>query len=135
MPAPMPPVDDSYNLTGHMAPYKSDGQGPRGIPMMLPSPEAAVQYANVIPQVKSHKIDSYNRVSQFSKLKDMVYLQLTAQMQAMQLGTAGSYISQPYGYYHPSHVIHTVTMGDSEHTSNAASPEDPYQAYPPAPPK
>ncbi|XP_063917606.1 protein alan shepard isoform X5 [Zophobas morio] len=114
MPAPMPPVDDSYNLTGHMAPYKSDGQGPRGIPMMLPSPEAAVQYTNMIPQ-------------------DMVYLQLTAQMQAMQLGT-GSYISQPYSYY-PSHVIHTVAMGDSEHTSNAASPEDPYQAYPPAPPK
>ncbi|EFA07784.2 Protein alan shepard-like Protein [Tribolium castaneum] len=108
MPAPMPTVDDSYNIPGHMAPYKSDGQGPRGIPMMLPSPEAAVQYANVIPQ-------------------------LTAQMQAMQLGT-GSYISQPYSYY-PSHVIHTVPMGDSEHTSNAASPEDPYQAYPPAPPK
>jgi hypothetical protein len=64
----------------------------------------------------------------------MVYLQLTAQMQAMQLGT-GSYISQPYPYY-PSHVIHTVAMGDSEHTSNAASPEDPYQAaYPPAAPK
>jgi hypothetical protein len=109
MPAPMPSVDDSYNLTGHMGPYKSDGQGPRGIPMMLPSPEATVQYTNMIPQ-------------------------LTAQMQAMQLGT-GSYISQPYPYY-PSHVIHTVAMGDSEHTSNAASPEDPYQAaYPPAAPK
>lgn len=47
----MPPVDDSYNLTGHM-PYKNDGQGHRGIPVMLQSPEAAVQYTNMLPQVR-----------------------------------------------------------------------------------
>lgn len=59
MPAPLPPVDDSYSLSGHMAQYKSDGQGPRGIPMMLPSPEAAVQYTNMLPQVyfKCESID------------------------------------------------------------------------------
>lgn len=53
--------------------------------------------------------------------------QLTTQMGAMQIGT-GSYISPQYPYYHPSTIIHAVPV-DSEHTSNAASPDDPYQAY------
>lgn len=53
-------------------------------------------------------------------------------MGAMQLSTAGSYISPQYPFYHPS-ILHAVPV-DSEHTSNAASPEDPYQTYQ-APPK
>lgn len=54
MQAPMQSVDDTYNLTGHMT-YKNDGQGPRGISVMLPSPEAAaaatMQYTNMLPPV------------------------------------------------------------------------------------
>lgn len=51
--APMPQVDDSYNLAAsHMAgTYKSDGQPQRGISVMLPSPETTVQYNTMIPQV------------------------------------------------------------------------------------
>ncbi|XP_022916231.1 protein alan shepard isoform X3 [Onthophagus taurus] len=53
--------------------------------------------------------------------------QLTAQMGAVQLGS-GSYISQPYhpAYYQPQFI--SMPVADSEHTSNAASPEDPYPA-------
>lgn len=55
-PAPMQPVDDGYNLPAHMnaaATYKNDGQPPRGISVMLPSPETtAVQYNPMIPQVR-----------------------------------------------------------------------------------
>ncbi|KAJ8951583.1 hypothetical protein NQ318_020460 [Aromia moschata] len=98
MAPPMQSVEDGYNLTGHMAAqYKTDGQAPRGIPLMMPSTEATVQYTNMIPQ-------------------------LTTQMGAMHLST-GSYISPQYQYY-PS-IMHAVPV-DSEHTSNAASPEDPY---------
>lgn len=54
-PAPMQQVDDGYSLPAHMsaaATYKNDGQPPRGISVMLPSPEAtAVQYNQMIPQV------------------------------------------------------------------------------------
>ncbi|KAJ8945918.1 hypothetical protein NQ314_009005 [Rhamnusium bicolor] len=99
MAPPIQQIDDSYNLSGHMAAqYKNDGQAPRGIPLMMPSTEATVQYTNMIPQIAT-------------------------QMGAMQIST-GSYISPQYPYYHPS-IIHAVPV-DSEHTSNAASPEDPY---------
>lgn len=54
-------------------------------------------------------------------------------MGAMHLGT-GSYLSQPVSYY-PSPTILHMPVADSEHTSNAASPDDPYQAYPPQQPK
>ncbi|KAK9745775.1 RNA recognition motif [Popillia japonica] len=95
--APIQSVDEGYNLaaaTGHMGPYKSDGQPPpRGISVMMHSPET---YNTMIPQ-----------------------------MNAVSLGS-GSYISQPYQYY-PQYVH--MPMQDSDHTSNAASPEDPYQAY------
>ncbi|XP_074030623.1 RNA binding motif single stranded interacting protein alan shepard isoform X2 [Leptinotarsa decemlineata] len=104
MAPPLQTVDESYNLTGHMAAqYKNDGQPPRGIPLMIPSSDTTVPYANIIPQI-------------------------TAQMGGMQIGT-GSYISPPYQYFHPS-ILHAVPV-DSEHTSNAASPEDPYQTYQP----
>ncbi|CAG9817625.1 unnamed protein product, partial [Phaedon cochleariae] len=103
---PLQSVEDSYNLSGHMgAPYKSDGQGPRGIPLMMPSTDTSIPFTNIIPQ-------------------------LTTQMGTMQLGT-GSYISPQYQYYQPS-ILHAMPV-DSEHTSNAASPDDPYQAYQPAP--
>lgn len=53
--APLPQVDDSYNVAAasHMGvAYKGDGQLPRGVPVMLPSPEpTAVQYNHMIPQV------------------------------------------------------------------------------------
>ncbi|XP_050501367.1 protein alan shepard isoform X3 [Diabrotica virgifera virgifera] len=101
MAPPLATVEESYNLPGHMAAqYKNDGQPPRGIPLMMPSTETTVPYTNIIPQ-------------------------LTTQMGAMQIST-GSYISPQYSYY-PS-IVHAVPV-DSEHTSNAASPEDPYQAY------
>lgn len=61
----------------------------------------------------------------------LLWFQLTAQVGAMQIGT-GSYISPTYQYY-TSPIIHAVPVADSEHTSNAASPEDPYQTYPPPP--
>lgn len=52
-PAPMTQVDESYNLAaGHIsAAYKGDGQPPRSISVMVPSPEAAVPYNPMIPQV------------------------------------------------------------------------------------
>ncbi|KAJ8923373.1 hypothetical protein NQ315_001931 [Exocentrus adspersus] len=100
MAQPLQPVDDSYSMQGHMAAqYKSDGQPPRGIPLIMPSTEAAVQYTNMLPQI-------------------------TTQMGAMQIST-GSYISPGYPYYNHHPLIHAVPV-DSEHTSNAASPEDPY---------
>lgn len=47
-------------------------------------------------------------------------------MSAMQLSAAaGSYMSPHYQFYTPS-IIHAVQVPDSEHNSNAASPEDPY---------
>ncbi|XP_057667002.1 protein alan shepard isoform X3 [Diorhabda carinulata] len=102
MAPPVQAIDETYNLSGHMAAqYKNDGQHPRGIPLMMPSTETTVPYANIIPQ-------------------------LATQMGAMQIST-GSYISPQYQYY-PSTILHAVPV-DSEHTSNAASPEDPYQAY------
>ncbi|XP_030750507.1 protein alan shepard isoform X2 [Sitophilus oryzae] len=77
-----------------------DGQTPRAIPVMLQS-DTAMSYTSVIPQ-------------------------LTTQMNAMQLTQApGSYIP-PQGFY-PYPIIHMPV--DSEHTSNAASPEDQYGAY------
>ncbi|XP_076275701.1 RNA binding motif single stranded interacting protein alan shepard isoform X4 [Rhynchophorus ferrugineus] len=57
--------------------------------------------------------------------------QLTAQMGAMQLQTSGTYV--PPGFYH--YQLLPVTHVDSEHTSNAASPEDSYGAYQAAPQK
>lgn len=37
----------------------------------------------------------------------------------------------PYSYttYPPPSIIHTMPIGDSEQTSNAASPDDSYQQY------
>ncbi|XP_048508344.1 protein alan shepard isoform X4 [Athalia rosae] len=59
--------------------------------------------------------------------------QLTTQMSTMHLGTA-SYIAAsphpyPYTTYPAPSIIHTMPMGDSEQTSNAASPDDSYQQY------
>ncbi|KAK4873849.1 hypothetical protein RN001_013209 [Aquatica leii] len=105
--APMQQVDDSYNLAAsHMgAAYKNDGQPPRGVSVMLPSPEpTAVSYNHMIPQ-------------------------LTAQMGTMHLST-GSYISPSYPYYPP--IIQAMPVAESEHTSNAASPDESYQAYQPS---
>ncbi|XP_065166053.1 protein alan shepard isoform X2 [Atheta coriaria] len=100
--ATVPTVDDGYNLTAaHLGTYKNDGQ-PSRISVVLPS-ETAVPYQQILPP------------------------QLTAQMGAMQIGTA-PYISHNYPYFSPS-IIHAMPMQDSEHTSNAASPEDPYQPY------
>lgn len=53
MAPPLQPVDDTYQLPAHMAAqYKSDGQPPRAIPLMMPSTDAAVQYTNMLPQVR-----------------------------------------------------------------------------------
>lgn len=51
--APMQQVDDGYNLAAsHIgATYKSEGQGPRGVSLMLPSPDPTAAY-NMIPQVR-----------------------------------------------------------------------------------
>ncbi|KOX68666.1 Protein alan shepard [Melipona quadrifasciata] len=56
--------------------------------------------------------------------------QLTTQMSTLHLGT-GSYIASPhpYPYTYPPSIIHTMPLGDSEQTSNAASPDDSYQQY------
>ncbi|XP_018569064.1 protein alan shepard isoform X3 [Anoplophora glabripennis] len=107
MAPPLQQVDDTYSMPGHMAAqYKSDGQAPRGIPVIMNSTEGTVQYTNMLPQIAT-------------------------QMGAMQIGT-GSYISPAYPYYNHPSIIHAIPV-DSEHTSNAASPEDPYSYQ--APPK
>ncbi|XP_018330605.1 protein alan shepard isoform X2 [Agrilus planipennis] len=100
---PLQTVEDGYNLAAasHLsAAYKGDGQPPRGMSVMLSSPEPA--YNHMIPQ-------------------------LTTQMGTMHIGT-GSYISPPYQYY--PQIIQAMPVAESEHTSNAASPEEPYQTYP-----
>lgn len=53
--APIQQVDD-YNMTAtHMGgAYKSDGQPPRGIPVMLPSPESVPYNHHMIPQVRNN---------------------------------------------------------------------------------
>ncbi|KAL3274545.1 hypothetical protein HHI36_015927 [Cryptolaemus montrouzieri] len=106
--ASMPSLDETYSLSGHLqAPYKNDGQGPRSIPVMLSSPESVPYGMNMMSS-------------------------LTAQMNAVHISSP-PYVSQ-YGFY-PTSVIQAVPMTDSEHTPNAASPEDPYQAYQTAQPK
>ncbi|XP_043282903.1 protein alan shepard isoform X3 [Venturia canescens] len=59
--------------------------------------------------------------------------QITTQMSTLHLGT-GSYIAAsphpyPYTTYPAPGIIHTLPLGDSEQTSNAASPDDTYQQY------
>ncbi|XP_070169288.1 protein alan shepard isoform X6 [Polyergus mexicanus] len=58
--------------------------------------------------------------------------QLTTQMSTLHLGT-GSYIASPHPYpyttYPAPSIIHTMPLGESEQTSNAASPDDSYQQY------
>ncbi|XP_074093527.1 RNA binding motif single stranded interacting protein alan shepard isoform X2 [Cotesia typhae] len=57
--------------------------------------------------------------------------QLTTQMSTLHLGT-GSYIAaspHPYPYSYPPSIIHTMPLGESEQTSNAASPDESYQQY------
>lgn len=43
------------------------------------------------------------------------------------------YIASPHPYsyttYPPPSIIHPIPLGDSEQTSNAASPDDSYQQY------
>lgn len=43
----------------------------------------------------------------------------------------------PYQYFtgHAPSIIHAMPMGESEQTSNAASPDESYQAYQQPPPK
>ncbi|KAL1494478.1 hypothetical protein ABEB36_010073 [Hypothenemus hampei] len=106
MQTPMQPVDDAYGLQSHVT--ARDGQTPRAYPVILPAGETPMSYANVLPQ-------------------------LTAQMNAMQLQASGSYLS-PQNYYGAYQIVHAVPV-DSEHTSNAASPEDPYVTYQPPPQK
>ncbi|XP_063974341.1 protein alan shepard isoform X8 [Diachasmimorpha longicaudata] len=58
--------------------------------------------------------------------------QLTTQMSTLHLGT--NYITaSPHPYSFPTYpapsIIHTMPLGDSEQTSNAASPDDSYQQY------
>ncbi|XP_015123715.1 protein alan shepard isoform X4 [Diachasma alloeum] len=58
--------------------------------------------------------------------------QLTTQMSTLHLGT--NYITAsphpyPYTTYPAPSIIHTMPLGDSEQTSNAASPDDSYQQY------
>ncbi|EZA54184.1 Protein alan shepard, partial [Ooceraea biroi] len=58
--------------------------------------------------------------------------QLTTQMSTLHLGT-GSYIASPHPYpyttYPAPSIIHTMPLGESEQTSNAASPDESYQQY------
>ncbi|CAH0563806.1 unnamed protein product [Brassicogethes aeneus] len=92
-------MDESYSIPGHITPYKNDGQPPRAIPYVMPNAEP-VQY----PPNMMH--------------------QLTAQLGTMSLNS--QYMNPgPYQYYP---VVHAVPV-DSEHTSNAGSPDDPYQSY------
>ncbi|XP_019770234.1 protein alan shepard isoform X2 [Dendroctonus ponderosae] len=105
MQGPIQPVDEGYGLQGHVQPR--DGQTPRGIPLMVPTGETPMQYA--LPQ-------------------------LTAQMNAIQLQPAGSYMPTTNFYTTAPYSIMAVPV-DSEHTSNAASPDDPYGAYQQGPQK
>ncbi|XP_071446428.1 protein alan shepard isoform X1 [Hetaerina americana] len=95
----------------HMHTYKNDNQHSQaGISVMMPSADpTSVQYGSMIPQLTTH-------------------------MSTLQLGTAGSYIAAgPHAYpFYPgpgTSIIHTLPMPDSEQTSNAASPDNSYQAY------
>ncbi|XP_050295189.1 protein alan shepard isoform X2 [Anthonomus grandis grandis] len=110
MQAPLQQVDDGgYSLQGPV--QTRDGhQTPRAIgyvPGCVPGDAASMQY---IPQ-------------------------LATQMSTMQIQPHGSYITTPQNYFAaPYPILHAVPV-DSEHTSNTASPEDPYGPYQAAPQK
>ncbi|KAL0268228.1 UNVERIFIED_CONTAM: hypothetical protein PYX00_010256 [Menopon gallinae] len=104
-------ADDQYTCqlaTPAIHSYKNENAA-RGISMMSSDP-SPVQYGAMIPQ-------------------------LTAHMNALQIGTPGSaYITaspHPYPYYAgpPSTIIHAVPIADVEPASATASPDDNYQAY------
>lgn len=78
MQAPIQPVDEGYGLQGHV--QTRDGQTPRGIPVMLPTGETPMQYA--LPQ-------------------------LTAQMNAIQLQPAGSYMPTTVSFIASSGFLKT----------------------------
>uniref|UniRef100_A0A182LSJ1 RRM domain-containing protein n=1 Tax=Anopheles culicifacies TaxID=139723 RepID=A0A182LSJ1_9DIPT len=90
-------------------PYKTDGVTPvqpRGVSMIMSSDNpAAVQYG-MMPQLATLQIGS------------SPILSLPQQQ----------YISPTYPYYptHPTSVIHTLQMGDTEQASTAASPDEAY---------
>ncbi|XP_019872248.2 RNA-binding motif, single-stranded-interacting protein 2 isoform X2 [Aethina tumida] len=103
---PHVPLDETgYNIPAHLSQYKNDGPPPRApIPYVMPTSETVSYTANMIPQ-------------------------LTAQLGAMTLNN--QYMNPPYPFY--PQIVHAVPV-ESEHTSNAASPEDPYQTYQGGPP-
>ncbi|KAK6620448.1 hypothetical protein RUM44_006849 [Polyplax serrata] len=114
MPHPhMTQVDEQFTCqlaTPAIHGYKNDNAA-RGISVMMSSDPSPVQYGAMIPQITAH-------------------------MNALQIGTPGSaYIASPhpYPYYAtgppPSTIIHAVPIADPEPTSATASPDDNYQTY------
>ncbi|XP_041769116.1 protein alan shepard isoform X3 [Anopheles merus] len=91
-------------------PYKTDGVTPvqpRGVSMIMSSDNpAAVQYG-MMPQLATLQIGS----SPILSLPQQQYISPTA---------------YPYYPTHPTSVIHTLQMGDTEQASTAASPDEAY---------
>lgn len=103
--------------------YKPDTVQPRGVSMIMSSDSTAVPYG-MVPQFSTLQIGSsvnnkkrsIQHVNRFQLIFDFLF---PPQQQ---------YISPPYPYYPPS-IIHTMQMGESEHASNAASPDEAYTQY------
>lgn len=99
LPASMPQVDETYNIPGAHLGGPYKNDG---------------QGPRSVPIMLSSPDSVPYNMNMLSSL--------TAQMSAMHLGT--------YQYpYYPTSMIQAVPVTDTEHTPNAASPEDPYQAY------
>lgn len=99
--------------------YKHDSVQPRGVSMIMSSDSTAVPYG-MVPQFSTLQIGSSVSLGLHLTL---IVLQLLILPFALQ-----QYISPPYPYYPPS-IIHTMQMGDSDHASNAASPDEAYTQY------
>lgn len=98
--------------------YKPDAVQPRGVSMIMSSDSAAVPYG-MVPQFSTLQIGS--SVCHMHSLSSAIQL-------IIDFSSPQQYISPPYPYYPPS-IIHTMQMGDSEHASNAASPDEAYTQY------
>lgn len=107
----------------HVAPqlsaYKQDSGQPRGVSMIMSSDSAAVPYG-MVPQFSTLQIGS-------SVSEILIVFRKTCCNESL-CRNPQQYISPPYPYYPPS-IIHTMQMGDSDHASNAASPDEAYTQY------
>ncbi|KAG8224588.1 hypothetical protein J437_LFUL009430 [Ladona fulva] len=103
---------------------------------MMPSDPASVQYGSMIPQLTTHmsalQLGTTGSVS-IPNVFPLNRLTACATGMVKHIVAYSVYIAGPHPYpFYPgpgASIIHTLPMPESEQTSNAASPDDSYQAY------